>query len=233
VAIGCLTGAPDATFELALPERSDLLLVQTGSEGDTGGVLVADPPCSSPADRRSCQGGDEWPVRTVAHGVPQGSVRAVVEAAAGTPVSLTAFRRPASNTVAVLHADECDDAVVIGEAGGRFEGNTSNLFADYSATCDYGGAGPTGATDQMLRLELSSRRRVVLDMQGSSYATLLVVRRDDGCPGSEVSGGCSLGTRDSRSFLDLTLDPGAYNVQIAGYNGASGKWALEVFTAEP
>jgi hypothetical protein len=70
-------------------------------------------------------------------------------------------------------------------------------------------------------------------MQGSSYATLLVVRRDDGCPGSEVSGGCSLGTRDSRSFLDLTLDPGAYNVQIDGYNGASGKWALEVFTAEP
>jgi len=233
VQIGCLVGAPDATFELATPEPSDVLLVQIGSEGDTGGVLVAEAPCSSGEQALACQKGEDWPVRVVAHGVAAGSVRAVVETASGAPASLTAFRRPASNSVAVLRADECGDAVIIPEQGGRFEGNTSNLYADYSATCDYGGAGPTGATDQMLRLELSEPRRVVLDLQGSAYDTLLVVRHDDGCPGSEVSRGCSLGVTDSRSFLDLTLEAGAYNVQIDGYNGASGKWVLEVFTADP
>jgi hypothetical protein len=231
--IGCLPGAPDATFELELDQPSDVMLVQIGSDGDMGSVLVAESPCASAADALACQSGDTFPVRTVAHGVGEGSVRAVVESALGAPVSLSAFVRPAANSVAVLRSDECADAVLIGENGGRFEGNTANLFADYSASCDYGGAGPTGAPDQMLRLELSERRRVIFDMQGSSFDTILAVRRDDGCPGSEVSRGCSVGFNDPRSFLDLTLDAGAYNVQIDGYNGANGKWVLEVFTAEP
>jgi len=233
VQIGCLVGAPDATFEFPTPEPSDVLLVQIGSEGDTGGVLVAEAPCSSSEHALACQSGDDFPVRVVAHGAAAGSVRAVVETASGAPASLTAFRRPVSNSVAVLRADECADAVLIPEQGGRFEGNTLNLYADYSASCDYGGAGPTGATDQMLRFELSEPRRVVLDMQGSDYDTLLVVRHDDACPGSEVSRGCSVGFTESRSFLDLTLEAGAYLVQIDGYNGAAGKWVLEVFTADP
>jgi hypothetical protein len=40
-----------------------------------------------------------------------------------------------------------------------------------------------------------------------------------------------VGWADARSFLDVVLDEGAYNVQIDGYNGANGKWVLEVFTA--
>ena len=35
-----------------------------------------------------------------------------------------------------------------------------------------------------------------------------------------------------KSFLDITLDPGDYLLQIDGWNGASGAWTLEVFSAE-
>jgi hypothetical protein len=233
VRIGCLTGAPDATFELETPERSDVMLVQMGSAGETGAVLIAETPCELPADVLACQRSAEWPLRAVAHDVPEGGVRAVVQSLGGRPASLTAFRRPATNGRAVLGADECEDAVEIPETGGRFEGNTANLYADYPASCDYGGQSGAGAPDQVLRLLLTERRRVVLDMQGSSYDTLLTLRAGDGCPGSEIEGACSVGYLDARSFLDVTLDEGEYNVQIDGYNGANGRWVLEVFTAEP
>jgi len=233
VSIGCLTGAPDATYEVETPEPSDVMLVQVGSEGDVGAVLVAESPCALPADVLSCETSGVWPLRTVAHGVPAGGVRAVVQSLGGAPASLTAFRRPAANATAVLRADECDDAIEIPETGGRFEGNTANQYADYTASCDYGGQTGPGAPDQMLHLELTERRRVVFDMQGSSYDTLITLRTDDGCPGKEIEGTCSVGYIDARSFLDVTLDEGTYNVQIDGYNGANGKWVLEVFTAAP
>jgi hypothetical protein len=233
VRIGCLTGAPDATFEIDTPERSDVMLVQVGSDGETGSVLIAEPPCELPVDVLVCEASGLWPLRAVAHDVPEGSVRAVVQSLGGTPVSLTAFRRPAANSRAVLGADECDDAVEIPETGGRFEGNTANLYADYATSCDYGGQSGPGAPDQMLRLVLTERRRVVFDMQGSSYDTVLVVRAGDDCPGEEIEGTCSVGYVDSRSFLDVTLDEGEYGVQIDGYDGQSGRWVLEVFTAAP
>ncbi len=233
VHIGCLAGAPDASFELALPERSDVMLVARGSDGDTIAALLSEPECARATDVLACEASEAWPLRSVAHGVAKGSVRAVVEAQAGTPVSLTALTRPAQNTEIVLQSDECDGAASVPPTGGRFEGTTANAYADYSASCDYGGQPAGGAPDQVLRFDLPERRRVVFDMQGSSYDTLLVVRHDDGCPGTEVSGACSAGYRDGRSFLDLVLDAGAYQLQIDGYNGDKGKWALEVFTGEP
>jgi hypothetical protein len=196
-------------------------------------VLVAEAPCERPLDVLACETSDEWPLRTVAHDVPEGGVRAVVQSLGGRPASLTVFRRPAANTRAVLGADECEGAVEIPETGGRFEGNTANLYADYTASCDYGGQSGPGAPDQMLHLVLTERRRVVFDMQGSSYDTIITLRTDDGCPGSEIEGTCAVGFLDARSFLDVTLDEGAYNVQIDGYNGANGRWVLEVFTAVP
>jgi hypothetical protein len=237
VQIGCLVGAPDATYALALAERSDVLLVEQGSAGDTGGLLVAEAPCASTADSDACQSSDQWPVRAVAHRVGPGSVRAVVETSAGNPATLTAFTRPAVSSVFVQGADECADALAIPETGGRFEGNTANEYAQYEASCDYGGQGPGGAPEQMLTLTLTARRRVILDASGSSYRTLLVVRQTDGCPGDEVADTCSVTYTASGSdvptfsFVDTTLDPGTYYVQIDGYNGDSGRWALEVFTS--
>jgi hypothetical protein len=232
VQLDCLVGAPDAARALELSERSDVLLVQSGSDGDHGAAMIAESPCASDADRLSCRGSNDWPVRTVARGVGPGSLRAVVETAQGNPTSLTAFRRPATPTVLVPRADDCSDALAIPETGGRFEGNTLNAFADFGASCDYGGQPAGGGPDQLLALTLTRPRRVVFDMLGSDYDTLLVVRDASSCPGSEIFGTCVPGYVASKSFLDVTLAAGSYFVQIDGYNGASGAWALEVFSEE-
>jgi hypothetical protein len=229
---GCLVGAPDAARSLELSELSDVLLVQTGSEGDQGAVMVAEPECASEADNLSCRRSSDWPVRTVARGVGPGSLRAVVETAGGNPTALTAFVRPASETTLVHRADDCSDALQIPETGGRFQGNTANTFADYDASCDYGGQPAGGGPDQLLAFTLTRPRRMVFDLFGSDYDTLLVVRDASSCPGGEIFGTCSLGRGSTRSFLDVELDAGSYFLQIDGYNGVSGAWTLEVFGSE-
>jgi hypothetical protein len=157
----------------------------------------------------------------------------VVEAVNSTPTQLTAFVRPAVPPVFVAFADTCADAVEIPAGGGRFEGTTANANADYDAGCDLGAQPPGGAPDQMLHLSLSKKKRVIFDMKGSSYNTLLDVRRGPSCPGQEVALACAAGYVADRSYLDLTLDAGDYYVQIDGYAGASGSWSLDVYTADP
>ncbi|HEY3499901.1 MAG TPA: putative metal-binding motif-containing protein, partial [Polyangiaceae bacterium] len=231
VQIGCVVGAPDASFSLELEELSDVLLLERSSSDSQTGVLLATGSCAAPEDQLSCNVGGG--VRAVARGVGPGTLRAVVENGEGKPVSVAAFQRPAQSPVFVPRADECEDALRIPEAGGRFEGTTRNAFADYDASCDYGGAAPGGANDQMLKLVLDQPRRMVFDMAESSYDTLLVVRdASDGCPGSEVAGACASGYVSGRSFLDIDLAAGEYWVQIDGYDGESGRWVLEVFGSE-
>jgi putative metal-binding protein len=226
VGIGCLVGAADATYAVELAERSDLLVVQTGSDGDTGAVLIASAPCDSPGDAATCRSSDQWPVRAVAHGLGPGSVRAVVETTQSKPTSITAFTRPAASSVFVQAADECSDAFVIPADGGRFEGNTDNQYAEYDVSCDYGGGDPGGAPDQFLRLDLEEPRRVVVDASGSNYETIVVLRRADACPGEEIADSCSVtytaqsGDAPTFSFIDAELEAGSYFIQI------------EVFTAQ-
>lgn len=233
IALGCAIGAVDAAYRLDLSERSDVLLVERLSTGDFGAVSLALDPCTDPSQLLACGTSNRSPARAAEHDVSAGSYRAVVESQRGNPVSLTAFTRAAVAPVFVVLADECADAVEIPATGGFFQGNTANAGADYDAGCDLGGQAPGGARDQMLKLVLAERRRVVFDMKGSSYSTLLDVRRGPACPGTEVVQACAAGYVADRSYLDLVLDPGEYWVQIDGYAGADGAWFLDVFTADP
>src|SRR6185503_14552602 len=144
-----------------------------------------------------------------------------------TAMQLTAFTRPAALPTLIAFADDCAHAIEIDAPGGFFQGSTANAKADYEAGCDLGGLDPGGAHDQMLTFTLDRTQRVVLDMRGSSYTTLLDVRRGPTCPGQEVLSGCSAGYFSSRSYLDLTLEAGQYFVQIDGYAGDSGSWVLD------
>lgn len=231
--LGCLPGAVDAAYTLALGAPSDVLLVARSSDNDTVGVALAKPPCASASDMISCDTATLSPVRTAAHALPAGSHRAVVESQNGAPMSLTAFVRPAKAPTLVAFADTCAVAVKIPESGGFFLGNTANANADYAAGCDLGSQGPAGAPEQMLKLDLAAKKRVILDMAGSSYSTLLAVRKAEGCPGPEVSKACAAGYGLDKSFLDLTLEAGSYFVQVDGYAGQSGQWFLEVFVTDP
>ena len=126
-------------------------------------------------------------------------------------------------------SDECGTRAIPPKAPLR--GTTANAYADYDTSCDFGGQDSGGAPDQLLRLELPERRRMVFDMQMSTYDTILVLRDGASCPGREVAGTCSPGYVTGRSFLDVDLPAGSYWVQIDGYNGDRGRWILEVFSA--
>ena len=233
VELGCPTGGIDAVGALELSERSDVLLIaRSGADAELGVSLVT-PDCSTHADLLVCKTGAMRPLRARRHDLPAGSYRVVVDATAEIPVRATVLARPAAAPGVVPFADTCAQAVQIPPSGGAFYGSTVNAGADYAAGCDLGGQSGAGAADQMLKLTLERRQRVVLDMDGSNYATLLDVRRGPDCPGEEVPRGCTIGTGSNRSFLDLTLDPGSYFIQIDGYAGAEGEWLLEVFITDP
>lgn len=227
----CASALPDAAFALPLTETSDVLLVLRTSIATSGALSLARPPCDPATDLLSCKGFTPSPIRVGMHGVEPGAYRVVAELSDPTPAALTALVRKAVAPVLVPFADSCDDAFTIPPEGGSFQGNTANVNAQYTASCDQGGA--TNARDQILRLELAEKRRVVLDMNGSAYSTLIDVRKGPQCPGEEVSLACTIGTLPQRSFLDLTLDAGVYFLQIDGFNGASGAWFLDVFVTAP
>jgi hypothetical protein len=148
-------------------------------------------------------------------------------------MQLTALVRPAVPTTLVPFADSCADVLAIPSTGGFFQGNTANASANYVAGCDQGGQPPGGAREQLLKLELAVPKRVVLDMQGSGYNTLLDVRRGPSCPGDEVPNACAAGYYPERSFLDLQLEAGTYFLQIDGYASAYGPWFLDVRVVDP
>jgi hypothetical protein len=232
--LGCAPIASvDAAYDLELPTVSDVLLVERISQGDMGAVSLALPSCDGATSRRACAKGASSPVRVSARAVPAGSYRAVVETLQANPVELTAFVRPSVPPTLVPFADTCASATSIAETGGFYQGNTSNASADYSAGCDVTGVLPGGAPDQILKLTLSQKKRVIFDMQGSTYDTLLDVRKGDTCPGLEMPGACSAGYLPQQSFLDLTLDAGIYWVQIDGYDDEKGVWFLDVRIVDP
>lgn len=232
-ALSCLAGAVDAAYALELGVPSDVLLIERISANDWGAVSLVRPPCDGEGDRLACKNGSRSPVRVAAHALPAGSYRAVAESLNGAPISLSALSRPAAAPILVPFADDCGEVVTIPAGGAALEGNTANATADYESGCDFGGQPSGGAPEQMLRLALPARSRVVLDMSGSSYATLLQVRRGPSCPGAEILGACAAGYVQDRSFLDLVLDAGEYFVQVDGYDGAAGAWSLEVFVGPP
>ncbi|HTV18917.1 MAG TPA: putative metal-binding motif-containing protein [Polyangiaceae bacterium] len=230
IAVGCSTGAIDTARRLDVAVPSDVLLVARFSPGDVGAVSLALPACNE-GDSLGCTRTTEELSRVSRRGLPAGQYRVVTESLVGLPATVLAAVRPASAPTLVPGAEGCDDAVTIDERGGLYQGNTSNASQDLSASCDF--ATPSGAPDQLLRLVLTAPRRVLFDMRGSGFDTLLDVRRGPSCPGEELERACAVFSAGDRSFLDLDLPAGEYFVQIDGYAGASGNWFLNVFVLDP
>lgn len=70
-------------------------------------------------------------------------------------------------------------------------------------------------------------------MEGSAYNTILDVRQGPNCPGTEMANACAVGYPPDKSYLDSTLAPGVYYVQIDGFQYASGPWFLDVRVVDP
>lgn len=227
---GCHYGGPSAAYELVLTERSDVLIIGRFPLNEGGAVSLSGPECS-PSDLRTCSSG-VTPQRVSRRNLPAGSYRVVIADELGLPVGLSVLVRPTVPPVTVT-ANDCAAPFVIPEGGGYFTGDTTDMTADFTAGCDALGQPGGGANDQLLRLELSARRRVVFDMSGSTLTTLLNLRKGEPCPGIEIPETCNVGGGPNRSFLDRTLDPGSYWVQVDGFAGAAGPWNLDVRVLPP
>jgi hypothetical protein len=230
---GCLVGAADVAYSLDLAEASDVLVLGRFSDGDITSVAIASSPCTD-ADVLTCTvDSSRPPERAQQRNIPPGSYRVVAESLQNQPMQLTALVRKAVPPTLIPFANACGDVVTIPSTGGFFQGTTANAQADFDAGCDQGGQPVGGAPDQILKLELSATKRVVLDMQGSAYATVLDVREGPACPGMEMPLSCAAGFFPERSFLDLELAPSTYFIQIDGYAGQSGPWFLDVHVVDP
>ncbi len=227
----CSGGKPDAAYALSLTALSDVLLALRSSPNDVAAVSLHKPACSGAKDMLGCVT-QTSPMRLLSEGLAPGDYRVVVESGKGSPVRLTPLVRSAVAPVYVPFADDCASAFEIPPTGGTFVGNTSNATAKYAAGCDTTSSSPLGAPEQMLKLVLTAPKRVVFDMQGSGYPTLLDVRRGDVCPGVELPYSCTVGYYAQRSYLDLDLEAGTYWIQVDGYADASGAWRLAVFVVD-
>ncbi len=227
VVSSCLVSGRDAVLSLQLEQASDVLVKQRLTRGDTGAVALLDASCDG-TEPLACVSGQDPPLRAVSHALPAGVYHVVSESLRANPVSVFAAVRPARPAIIVAGADTCDEAELIPEIGGLFTGNTGAAYADYTSSCDVANVTPGGAPDQILRLDLSERSRVILDGSDSRFSVLLNLRRGPECPGTEIFGGCA-NIDDNGSYIENVLDAGTYYVQVDGYAGRSGQWALEVF----
>jgi hypothetical protein len=230
IAAACSPGFSDAAWSLEVAESSDVLLLARFSGGDAGSVGLVNLACGED-DVRGCSRPGANPARVSEQALAPGSYRVLLESALALPATVTATVRPTRARTLVPTSDACVEALTIGPEGGFYQGNTLNAENDFSASCDF--ATPNGSPDQLLRLVLDRPRRVLLDMRGSDFDTLLNVRRGPDCPGEELSGGCAVGVADDQSFLDLELTAGTYYLQVDGYAGALGAWFLDVFLMDP
>jgi Putative metal-binding motif len=228
---GCLPGGPAAAYDLLLTEASDVLVVGRFPQTETGAVSINGPACTT-AERLACTEAFT-PARATRRNLAAGDYKVVVADQTGQNAQLNVLVRPTVTPTIVSGSDDCTSAVTIPATGGYFTGDATNLKADFNAGCDAPGMPLGGSRDQILRLDLTQQRRVVFDMTGSFFTTVLDVRKGATCPGAEVPGLCYIGFGANRSFLDVTLDPGTYWVQIDGYAGEVGPWNLDVRVLAP
>ncbi len=229
---GCLVGGPNAAYALTLDRRSDVLVVGTFANSDIGGVSLNMPACGI-ADSLECSTGGGRPIRVSRRNMDPGDYRVVIADQRALNTELMVLVRPAVPPT-VVTSDTCEDVMTIPESGGFFTGDTSAATASFSAGCDAPGQPMFGAKDQILKLTLTERKRVIFDMLGSQMATILDIRQGATCPGVEVPDACAASGGPSRSYLDRVLEPGTYWVQIDGYyDDAAGPWYLDVRVLAP
>jgi hypothetical protein len=228
---GCLPGGLAAAYDLPLAQPSDVLVIGRFPPSEQGAVSINGPLCTT-TDELACQAGAS-PTRATKRNLPAGDYKVVVADETGQTAQLNVLTRPTVAPTSVTGSDTCASTATIPATGGFFTGDTSSMTAAFNAGCDAPGIPLGGAKDQILRLDLAQKQRVVFDMSGSTYTTILDVRQGATCPGTEVTGACFVGFTSGRSFLDLTLDAGTYWIQIDGYAGDAGPWNLDVRVLTP
>lgn len=227
---GCFPGNPDAAYDLSLSVASDVMVVGRFAQTDPGAVALDAPACGV-SSRLAC-GVGPTPVRIDKRSVPAGDYRVVVTDVYAMQAMLTALVRPtvAPTIIPAASADTCAKAVDASQ-GGFFTSDTTGAGTNYDHPCDAPNVSP--APGQVLGLNLTQPQRVVLDMDGSTYTTILDVRQGPSCPGTPLKDACYVGFYGPRSFLDVELAAGQYWILVSGYQQQKGSWDMDVRVLPP
>jgi hypothetical protein len=229
---GCYAQGPDAAYDLSLAAASDVLLIERIPQTDVGGVSLDGPACDM-ASNLACDT-EGTPIRVAKRNVSAGDYRVVVSDELGLQGTVEALVRDTVAPTYIIAGLEgsCATPVDVSQ-GGFFAGDTSIVHQYFTSGCDSPTSPPGGENAQVLKLNLAHDQRVVLDMEGSSYTTILDVRQGPACPGAPTVNGCYVGFAAQRSFLDMELTAGPYFVLVSGFNGAKGPWTLDVRVLPP
>ncbi len=230
--ISCNSGAArDVVYRFEIAERLDVTVTARGGASDFLYVALQST-CGDRATERGCRYGA--PARYTQRGLDPGTYYVIVRGPRTATYEVTLETRPSLAPMPVTGNETCMLAQEIPAGGGLYSGDTTAMAHEYTFPCATGSA----AGDAVFRYRVSSRSRVLFSMEGSSFDTVLWVTRADACPGTALPGvtcnddGPGLGLSSS---LELTLDPGDYNVLVSGlYTGARGAYFLSVTsTAAP
>ena len=128
--------------------------------------------------------------------------------------------------VLIAGNDDCGSAYSI-TADGTWGGNNTTLSDDAQpATCASTSVG-RGGQDAWFTFTLTSSTAVHLDTRGSTYDTILYIRRGS-CTGTEVACDDDIGGGDVDSEIDVTLPADTYYVIVDDFYDSTGDYILTV-----
>ncbi len=122
--------------------------------------------------------------------------------------------------------DDCGSAYAL-TADGTYGGNNTTLSDDAEpATCAGTSVG-RGGQDAWFTFTLTSSSAIHLDTRGSTYDTVLYVRRGS-CTGTEAACDDDIGGGDTDSEIDVTLPADTYTVIVDDFYDTTGDYILTV-----
>jgi Putative metal-binding motif len=217
----------EAVHVLTLGTAADVTIDVNG--GTAYMNVAVRPDCDSEAGQLRCDQGS--PARARVRGLPIGTYYIIVESSTAGAYTLDVALSSPTTPIAVTGNDNCTTAVVVPETGGVYTGNTFTALPDYettSASCGF----MARSKDVVFRLDLTTRRRVIANTDGSGFDTVLYYIVGS-CPGPEAA--CDdNGGEGTRSLLDRTLEPGTYYFVVDGWGtDSSGPYVFEIATLPP
>lgn len=215
----------DAIHSFTLASAQDVAI---DVDGGTAYLNVAlRPTCDSEAGQLRCDQGA--PARARIRSLPAGTYYVIVEGSSLGAYTLDITLSPPTSPTPVTGNDNCLSAVVVPETGGVYTGNTFTALPEYmTASCGF----MARSKDVAFRLDLTSRRRVIANTDGSTFDTVLYYYASV-CPGVEVACDDNSG-EGTRSLLDVTLNPGTYYFIVDGWGtDSAGDYVFELVTLDP
>jgi len=222
---GTLREGGEARVTVDLPAQCTTVVV-IGSAGVKDVDLVVIDPQGNPLGHDATHG-PEAVVRACAE--TAGTYTLAIKMASGSGDFLTGLWSGAVGAGGGLVAQQgagqgtCDSPFVL--TAGNFTGSNSRGTEDSEGEGD---CDRSRGREMVYRLELATRKRLVLDVE-ARFNTVVYVRRDDCQEGEQVACNDDAPNSNARqppSHIDSVLEPGVYWVIVDSYNDESGSYRL-------